>query len=92
MYQAQPLAQHWSRVSKVNEELGEAVNELIGITGQNPRKGFYGSHDNLIKELLDTCTTALYAVEHFTKTGDTMSRLEDHIDYQHDRIFNGTDN
>lgn len=32
-----------AHVAKVAEEAGEAVDALIGVTGQNPRKGHYGS-------------------------------------------------
>src|SRR5450755_5196821 len=37
-YKSQPLAQDWARVSKMIEELGEAISEIILFTGQNPRK------------------------------------------------------
>ena len=66
-YQGQPLAQHWCRVAKVAEETGEAVAELIAMTGQNPRKGVCGTLDDLLGELGDTAITAIFAIQHFTK-------------------------
>ena len=66
-YQAQPLAQDWARVAKAAEEVGEAIDALIGFTGQNPRKGTYGSLDDLLKELGDVAVTGMFAIQHFTK-------------------------
>jgi len=65
LYKDQPLAQDWARVAKVAEEVGEAIAALIGITGQNPRKGVYGTDDDLLDELADVALTGLYAMQHF---------------------------
>lgn len=70
-YKDQPLAQDWARTAKVVEEAGEALDALIGITGQNPRKGEYGSMSDLLTELADVTLTGLYAMQHFTKNGDS---------------------
>jgi hypothetical protein len=85
-YLVQPLAQDWARIAKISEELGEVVDAFIGITGQNPRKGYYSSQEDVIKELLDVACTALLAVEHFTKDGSTWDRLQAHIIYLKRRI------
>lgn len=45
-------------IMKIAEELGEAVQAYIGITGQNPRKGVYGTRDDVQKELADVIVTA----------------------------------
>ena len=75
-YQAQPLAQDWARVAKVTEEAGEAVDALIGLTGQNPRKGVYGDLDHLLDELADVALATVYAIQHFTKdAGKTLDRI-----------------
>jgi hypothetical protein len=66
-YKVQPLAQDWARVSKVVEEAGEAIDALIGITAQNPRKGYYANKGDLYGELADTAMTAILALQHFTK-------------------------
>jgi len=79
-YHGQPLAQDWARVAKVTEEAGEAIDALIGCTGQNPRKGFYGSEDELLNELADVAWTAILAIQHFTKdTGVTDTVLADRL-------------
>lgn len=62
------MAQHWARVAKVSEELGEAINELILMTGQNPRKSTDpDAYLRLLQELADTAMTGVYAIQHFTK-------------------------
>ncbi len=66
-YRQQPLAQHWARVAKVAEECGEAVQALIGATGQNPRKGTTHGMDDVLDELADVVFTGLAAIQHFTK-------------------------
>src|SRR5260370_25690844 len=66
-YKNEPLAQDWARISKLSEELGDAVNAFVGTTGQNPRKGLTHDMDDVLEELADTAMTATYAIEHFTK-------------------------
>lgn len=75
LYQDQPLAQDWARVSKVQEELGEAIGELILATDQNPRKQGLGDRARLHDELADTALTAIFALQHFTGNALTTSRL-----------------
>jgi hypothetical protein len=82
-YQEQPLAQDWARISKVIEELGEAVAAMIGATGQNPRKGVTHHKDDILNELMDVVMTGILAVQHFTKdtnmTRDILRRKQDFI-------------
>jgi NTP pyrophosphatase (non-canonical NTP hydrolase) len=86
-YKGQPLAQDWARVAKVTEEAGEAIDALIGVTGQNPRKGFYGSWDDLDDELCDVALTALYALQHFKKNPEAVTRaLLRRARYHHQRV------
>lgn len=86
-YKDQPLAQDWARVAKVVEEAGEAVDALIGISGQNPRKGTYGSHQDLYDELCDTALTALYGLQHFVKNRhETVGLLLDRARYHRSRV------
>jgi hypothetical protein len=67
-YKSQPLAQDWARVTKVDEEHGEAIAELILMTGQNPRKGTDPSaRSKLLAELADKAITAILGIQHFTK-------------------------
>lgn len=86
-YQAQPLAQDWARVAKAVEEAGEAVDALIGMTGQNPRKGTYGSLNDLFDELADVAMVGFYAIQHFTKNQDeTMEIVLNRARYHRERI------
>jgi len=83
-YKDEPLAQDWARVAKVSEEVGEAINELILWTQQNPRKvqrGDKGSREALLSELADVVITGALAIQHFTKDAEVtrdllLSRLE----------------
>lgn len=67
-YKDQPLAQDWARVAKLSEEVGEAISELILMTGQNPRKGEHPeARARLLGELADVAMAAILAIQHFTK-------------------------
>lgn len=84
VYKEQPLAQDWARVAKVTEEAGEAVDVLIALTGQNPRKPESGEIDVLLDELADVALCGLYAIQHFTKDADitlatVMKRGQHHV-------------
>jgi len=85
VYHNQPIAQDWARLSKVIEELGEAINVFIGLTGQNPRKGHYGTMGELNKEILDTAITAILCYQHFNPDDDVMFCLEEAIRVMHTR-------
>jgi hypothetical protein len=70
-YLDQPLAQDWARCSKVIEELGEAIQRLIGFTGQNPRKqpeDVDGEKMQFLFEMTDVIFTAIACMQHFTKS------------------------
>ncbi len=72
-----PETQIWGRVAKIGEEHGEAIAALIGMTGQNPRKGVTHNRDDLIDELLDVAITALGAIEHLTgNRGESLDLLD----------------
>lgn len=76
----------WHRVAKCAEEAGEALSELLGMTGQNPRKGVYSDVGKLQEELLDVAVAALGAVEHLHgNTGVSMELLVSKIDRVHAR-------
>lgn len=74
-YKDQPLAQDWARISKVGEELGEAIDAFILATGQNPRKGKTGDALPVLDELADTAITAILALLHFTKNDALVGQL-----------------
>lgn len=54
----------WHRIGKVAEESGEVVECLIGVLGQNRRKGQSHSWEDVEKELLDVAISALGALAH----------------------------
>jgi hypothetical protein len=93
-YMDQPLAQDWARLSKIGEELSEALEEMpafmtaqdmrrlneitkalgkaiqdhIGATGQNPRKGTdLQGYNKMLDEIADVVITGILAIQHFTK-------------------------
>jgi hypothetical protein len=72
----------WRRVAKIGEEHGEVIEALLGTLGENPRKGFTHTTDDLIGELLDVAGCALGAVEHVIgNTGQSVVLLEAKLDY-----------
>jgi hypothetical protein len=75
LYQKEPLAQDLARISKVIEELGEALQCFIGFTGQNPRKGITSSPSEMLNEMADTMLTAVLCILHFTKDGKEAQRI-----------------
>ena len=77
-----PEAQLWGRVAKVCEESGEAIAALIGVMGQNPRKGITHTVGDLRGELLDVAVSALAAVEHLdANTGRSLDHLASHLEH-----------
>ena len=50
------------RCLKVGEEAGEVTAAVIGVTGQNPRKGFSHTWDDVAAELCDVILTAMVAL------------------------------
>jgi hypothetical protein len=83
LYKQQPLAQAWARLSKIGEELGEAIDAFIGVTGQNPRKGVYGEEDDVDNELVDVALTAILCLQHRTKDIErTQAIISDRMIYR----------
>ncbi len=54
------------RILKLSEEVGEVAEAVIGATGQNPRKGFSHTWDDVQAELCDVAITALMALRTLT--------------------------
>ena len=77
--------QLWERCGKVGEEFGEVIEALIGLMGQNPRKGVTHSLADVKYELLDVAATALGAYEHIGgNKGEALLDFLGHI--QHIRV------
>src|ERR1700735_3726792 len=90
-YRIQPLANDWARISKIAEELGEVTSAFIGVTGQNPRKGGYGTYPELFDELADTAIACIVAIQHFTKdTHRTSQIVQDRMAYRRDKALVAT--
>ncbi|MEU7895561.1 MazG-like family protein [Nonomuraea sp. NPDC049152] len=86
---ANPRTDHETamRLMKVSEECGEAVAAYIGMTGQNPRKGFTHTLDDLSGELCDVAISALVALA--TLTGDAHTaetHLTAHLSRRYPRL------
>jgi hypothetical protein len=50
------------QILKITEEAGEVAEALIGVTGQNPRKGFSHDWQDVEHELCDVIITAMVAL------------------------------
>jgi hypothetical protein len=80
----------WRRLTKVSEEAGEVQNALRGYVGENPRKGFTHSREDLITELLDCAGAALGAVAHLTNDDTGLARLADRLVFVLSRLTTPT--
>ncbi|MFG2144153.1 MazG-like family protein [Streptomyces sp. NPDC048696] len=54
------------RILKLQEEVGEAAQAVIGAVGYNPRKGQSHTWDDVEKELCDVILTAMVALRTIT--------------------------
>jgi hypothetical protein len=66
------------RVIKLSEEIGEVSQALIGVTGQNPRKGVTHTWDDVHAELCDVILTAMVALR--TLTPEAPKILAAHLE------------
>lgn len=73
-----PEAAMWRRCVKVTEESGEVTEALLGMIGENPRKGFSHDLDAVIHELLDTALAAMGACVHLRPGFDPVEALGHH--------------
>ncbi|WP_329458151.1 MazG-like family protein [Streptomyces sp. NBC_01497] len=65
------------RLLKLTEETGEVAAAVIGATGQNPRKGFTHSWQDVEAELCDVIVTAMVALR--TLTPDAARVFAGHL-------------
>jgi NTP pyrophosphatase (non-canonical NTP hydrolase) len=65
------------RMLKLQEEVGEVAQAVIGVTGQNPRKGVTHTWDDVGSELCDVVVTALVALR--TLTPDARAVFTAHL-------------
>lgn len=69
----------WRRLTKVSEEAGEVQDALRGYVGENPRKGFTHTREDVITELLDCAGAALGGIAHLTDDDSGLARLADRL-------------
>ncbi|MEY9966279.1 NTP pyrophosphatase (non-canonical NTP hydrolase) [Streptacidiphilus sp. MAP12-16] len=50
------------QILKITEEAGEVAEAVIGATGQNPRKGYSHTWEDVQNELCDVIVTAMVAL------------------------------
>ncbi|MFF6986257.1 MazG-like family protein [Streptomyces sp. NPDC010273] len=62
---------------KLSEEVGEVAQAVIGVTGQNPRKGVTHTWEDVQGELCDVVISALVALR--TLTPDTREVFTRHL-------------
>ncbi|HEV2352692.1 MAG TPA: MazG-like family protein [Puia sp.] len=63
------------RILKISEELGEVTQAYIGMTGQNPRKGYTHTIADVEAELADVVVTALCAIQRFTQSAHLTEEI-----------------
>jgi hypothetical protein len=86
-YAFNPMAQDWARISKLAEEVGEAISAFIGATGQNPRKGFSNDMTDVYDEIVDVIITGVCALSHFTKdVHQTKAIVEQRLRYRIEKM------
>jgi NTP pyrophosphatase (non-canonical NTP hydrolase) len=68
------------RLLKLSEEVGEVAQAVIGVTGQNPRKGVTHTWDDVTAELCDVILTAMVALSTVTPDARAVfARRLDHV-------------
>jgi len=65
------------RIMKLTEEVGEVTQAVTGTLGQNPRKGFTHTWDDVQAELCDVIFTAMVALT--TVSPDARETFNRHL-------------
>lgn len=73
-----PDADRLLRIMKISEEVGEVSQAVIGVLGQNPRKGVTHTWEDVHAELSDVILTAMVALS--TLTPDAATIFQRHLD------------
>lgn len=77
----------WRRCLKTAEEVGELTEALLGLVGENPRKGVTHEMAQVRKELFDVALAALGAVAHLDgNEGDPVGDFLNHAAFVHGRL------
>ncbi|MGV9266275.1 MazG-like family protein [Kitasatospora sp. NPDC003701] len=78
-----PQEERLLRILKLSEEVGEVGAAVVGVTGQNPRKGVTHTWEDVQHELCDVVFTALVALR--TLTPDAAQVFADRLAYVEQR-------
>lgn len=73
------------RIMKVSEEVGEVTAAVIGVTGQNPRKGLTHTWEDVRTELCDVILAAMVALNTISEWPEDI--FADHVKQRHTRIL-----
>jgi NTP pyrophosphatase (non-canonical NTP hydrolase) len=76
------------RLMKLSEEVGEVTAAVIGVLGQNPRKGVTHTWDDVNAELCDVILTAMVALT--TLTPDARKIFAERLDHVAARSLNAS--
>ncbi|WP_370093526.1 MazG-like family protein [Streptacidiphilus sp. MAP12-20] len=60
------------QILKISEEAGEVAEAVIGAMGQNPRKGFSHSWEDVQNELCDVIITSMVALTRLNPDAGTV--------------------
>jgi len=81
----------WRRCTKAVQEIGEVMEALAGVVGENPRKGVTHTMEDVEDELLDVAVSALGAVAHLHDNAcDVGGLLSAHVHKIHARMKEAT--
>jgi len=81
----------WRRCTKAVQEIGEVMEALAGVVGENPRKGVTHTMGDVEAELLDVAVSALGAVAHMHNNAcEVAGLLAAHVHKIHARMKEAT--
>jgi len=72
------------RIVKLMEEVGEVAAAVIGVHGQNPRKGITHSNHDVCSELADVIITAMVAMHDYVP--DPERFFDEHVRLRDSRL------
>lgn len=72
------------RILKLNEEIGEVAQAVIGRFGANKRKGFTHTDLDVARELCDVIITAMVALEDWVIEPETF--FQEHLEGVRERV------
>ncbi|QMU76593.1 hypothetical protein GXW83_13440 [Streptacidiphilus sp. PB12-B1b] len=73
------------QIMKITEEAGEVAEAVLGATGQNPRKGYSHTWEDVQNELCDVIVTAMVALTRLNP--DARSVFAANLARIHDRAL-----